>query len=227
VNGTPEKDGSPETTRPFMSLKLVAPLLALRILPAPEVLPAAREGERTLLRRARAGNPEAFRALFEHHSPAVWRFLKDCFRDEAAADEATQETFVRAHGRLGTLRDEDRLASWLLGIARLVFLEARRSRGVHVDVDGEDGEGLVEAVLPTPTPEDMLLDRETEAVLAEALGVLREERRSALLLRIDHGLPYEEIAQVMGWSLPKVKNEIHRARLQLREQLAAYVGGRS
>ncbi|HYH98469.1 sigma factor-like helix-turn-helix DNA-binding protein, partial [Hyalangium sp.] len=54
----------------------------------------------------------------------------------------------------------------------------------------------------------------------------REERRSALLLRIDHGLPYEEIAQVMGWSLPKVKNEIHRARLQLRERLAAHVGGR-
>ncbi|HLL02331.1 MAG TPA: RNA polymerase sigma factor [Myxococcaceae bacterium] len=210
-----------------MSLKLVAPLLALRILAAPEALPEAREGERTLLRRARAGDPAAFRSLFEHHGPAVWRFLKDCFRNGAAADEATQETFVRAHGKLGTLRDEDRLAAWLLGIARRVFLESRRSRGVHLDVDGEDSQGLVEAVLPTPTPEDMLLDRETEAMLAQALGELREERRSALLLRIDHGLPYEEIAQVMGWSLPKVKNEIHRARLQLREQLAAYVGGRS
>lgn len=188
--------------------------------------PEAREGERTLLRRARTGDPAAFRLLFERHSPAVWRFLKDSFRDESAADEATQETFVRAHGRLTTLRDEDRLASWLLGIARLVFLEARRSRGIHLDVDGEDNEGLVEAVLPTPTPEDLLLDRETEALLAEALGHLREDRRSALMLRIDHGLPYEEIAQVMGWSLPKVKNEIHRARLQLRERLAAHVGGR-
>ncbi len=205
----------------------MAPLLALRILPISEAVPEAREGERTLLRRARAGDPVAFRTLFEHHGPAVWRFLKDCFRDAAAADEATQETFVRAHGRLGTLRDEDRLASWLLGIARRVFLESRRSRGTHLDVEGEESEGLVEAVLPTPTPEDMLLDRETEAVLAEALGELREERRSALLLRIDHGLPYEEIAQVMGWSLPKVKNEIHRARLQLREQLSGYVGGRS
>ncbi len=188
--------------------------------------PEAREGERTLLRRARTGDPAAFRLLFERHSPAVWRFLKDSFRDEAAADEATQETFVRAHGRLTTLRDEDRLASWLLGIARLIFLETRRARGVHLDVDGQENEGLVEAVLPTPTPEDLLLDRETEALLAEALGHLREERRSALMLRIDHGLPYEEIAQVMGWSLPKVKNEIHRARLQLRERLAAHVGGR-
>jgi RNA polymerase sigma-70 factor (ECF subfamily) len=197
------------------------------MLAARDEAPDAREGERTLLRRARAGDPAAFRSLFERHSPSVWRFLKDSFRDEAAADEATQETFVRAHGRLGTLRDEDRLASWLLGIARLVFLESRRGRGVHLDVDGEESEGLVEAVLPTPTPEDLLLDRETEALLAEALGQVREERRAALLLRIDHGLPYEEIAQVMGWSLPKVKNEIHRARLQLRERLAAHIGGRS
>ena len=60
--------------------------------------------------------------------------------------------------------------------------------------------------------------------MAEALGELREERRAALLLRIDHGLAYEDIAQVMGWSLPKVKNEIHRARLKLRERLAGHVG---
>lgn len=203
----------------------VAHLFALRMVPADDA-GAPPDAERLLLRRARTGDPAAFRALFERHGPAVWRFLRDLFRDDAAADEATQETFVRAHGKLAALRDDERLASWLLGIARHVFLEARRVRGgVHLDVDGEDGEGLLEAVLPTPSPEDLLLDRETEALLAEALGTLREERRAALLLRIDHGLPYEDIARVMGWSLPKVKNEIHRARLQLRERLAAHVGG--
>lgn len=189
--------------------------------------PSDMDRERALLRRARAGDPAAFRTLFERHAPGVWRFLRDLLRDEAAADEATQETFVRAHGKLAALRDETRVGAWLLGIARHVYLEARRCRGgVHVDVDDEAHEGQVEAVLPTPTPEDLLLDRELEGLLAEALGTLREERRAALLLRLDHGLPYEEIATVMGWSLPKVKNEIHRARLQLREQLAAHVGGR-
>jgi RNA polymerase sigma-70 factor (ECF subfamily) len=182
--------------------------------------------ERALLRRARAGDPAAFRTLFERHAPGVWRFLRDLLRDECAADEATQETFVRAHGRLGALRDEDRLGAWLLGIARHVYLESRRHRGVHVamDLDDEAHAGQVEAVLPTPTPEDLLLDRELEGLLTDALGLLREERRAALLLRIDHGLPYEEIASVMGWSLQKVKNEIHRARLQLREQLSGHVG---
>ncbi|HEX5752221.1 MAG TPA: sigma-70 family RNA polymerase sigma factor [Archangium sp.] len=190
---------------------------------------SADDAERRLLTRARRGDPVAFRTLFEQHSPAVWRFLRDLFRDDAAADEATQETFVRAHGKLGALRDDARLASWLLGIARHIYLESRRTRGTHLDIGSEENEPLLEAALPSPTPEDLLLDREMEGLLAEALGELREERRSALLLRIDHGLAYEDIAQVMGWSLPKVKNEIHRARLQLRERLAGHMGngGRS
>ncbi|HYO73683.1 MAG TPA: RNA polymerase sigma factor [Archangium sp.] len=198
-------------------------LFAVR-LPLVGAASSAGDAERRLLTRARRGDPVACRTLFEQHSPAVWRFLRDLFRDDAAADEATQETFVRAHGKLGALRDDARLASWLLGSARHIYLESRRMRGTHLDIASEENEPLLEAAQPSPTPEDLLLDREMEGLLAEALGELREERRSALLLRIDHGLAYEDIAQVMGWSLPKVKNEIHRARLQLRERLAGHVG---
>lgn len=206
-----------------MSPRRVAHLFAVRMTLVGDASPE-QDAERRLLARARKGDPAAFRSLFEQHSPAVWRFLRDLSRDEAAADEATQETFVRAHGRLGALRDDARLASWLLGIARHVWLESRRTRGTHLDIASEENEPLLESLLPSPTPEDLLLDRELEGLLAEALGELREERRAALLLRIDHGLAYEDIAQVMGWSLPKVKNEIHRARLQLRERLAGHVG---
>ena len=186
----------------------------------------AEDAEHALVRRALAGESRAFQILFERHAPRVWRFLRDLLRDEAAADEATQETFVRAHAKLASLREGQRVVSWLLGIARHVFLESWRERREQVDVEAEESEALVEAVLPTPSPEQLLLDRETEALLNEALGHVREDRRAALLLRIDHGLPYEDIAQVMGWSLAKVKNELHRARLQLRERLAPHVGGR-
>ena len=208
-----------------MPLWGVAQLFAIRWPLVGGVLPAG-DAERRLIARARKGDPSAFRSLFDQHSPAVWRFLKDLLRDEAAADEATQETFVRAHARLGSMREETRLISWLLGIARHVYLEARRREGAvaYLDVADDTHEPLLEAVQPSPTPESRLLDRELEGLLAEALGGLREERRAALLLRIDHGLAYEDIAQVMNWSLPKVKNEIHRARLQLRERLAGHVG---
>ena len=66
---------------------------------------------------------------------------------------------------------------------------------------------------------------EADRVLATALQSLSEDRRAALLLRIDHDLGYGDIATAMGWPLQKVKNEIHRARLQLREQLLPYLEG--
>jgi RNA polymerase sigma-70 factor (ECF subfamily) len=178
--------------------------------------------ERDVVERARAGESEAFRVIFERHAPAVRRFLGDLLRDAPAADEATQETFVRAHARLRSLEEGDRLSSWLLGIARRVFLEQLRKRKRDPDPFPDEEPREVDTA---PTPEAALLSGEADRVLEGALVTLSEERRAALLLRIDHGLGYGEIAQAMGWTLQKVKNEIHRARLHLRSELATYLEG--
>jgi RNA polymerase sigma-70 factor (ECF subfamily) len=187
-----------------------------------EVLGARdRDSDEELLSRARAGDPEAFRVIFDREAPGVRRFLGDLLRDDAAADEGTQETFVRAHLRLGTLAEPGKLQGWLFGIARMVFLEQiRRKRR-----DGPLPEPAEERSQSDsgPTPEAVLLSAESDRMLDGALADLTEDRRSALLMRIDHGLGYGEIAAAMGWSLQKVKNEIHRARLQLRSRLAGYL----
>ena len=181
--------------------------------------------EEALVERARDGEGEAFKALFERHVSAVRRFLRDVMRDASAADEATQETFVRAHAMLQRLEQRARVKAWLLGIARNVAFEHRRARRDEVEL--EDSEAPIEAVIPSPDPERLLLDRELERQFDEALGALSAHRRAALVLRLDHGLAYEEIATLMGWTLPMVKNEIHRARLKLREAMLPHVGGRS
>ena len=175
-----------------------------------------------LLDRARdpgRGGAEAFRMIFERHAPAVRRFAGGVLRDGPAADEATQETFVRAHARLSSVRDGTRLRGWLLGIARIVMLDARALQQreiatlepVREDVPGGDD------------PELTLLSAEADAVLAAQLAALSPERRAAVILRVDQHLSYDEIAQAMGWTLQKVKNEIHRARLQIRAALLAYL----
>jgi RNA polymerase sigma-70 factor (ECF subfamily) len=181
--------------------------------------------------RAVAGDPAAFRALFEHHAPAVRRFLRDLGRDPAWADEATQETFVRAHGRLASLRDGERVRPWLLGIARRVFLEElrrRRSR-VAADLDALDAAviGTIAPGVLDASPQDDLLIAEQARVFRAAIGQLGAERRGVLLLRVDHDLTYDEIAQVMGLSTAQVRNELHRARLELRAILTPYVEDRS
>jgi RNA polymerase sigma-70 factor (ECF subfamily) len=143
--------------------------------------------------------------------------LRDLFREADAADEATQETFVRAHTRLCTLREDAKLLPWLLGIARHVFHETLRRRKPRPGPDA--------AEVAAGNPESMLIDRELDHAFAGAVRRLPEDRRTAFLLRIEHGLDYDEIRGVLGWSLAKVKNEIHRARLQLRERLAPHIGG--
>jgi len=160
--------------------------------------------------------------LFERHGPAVRRYLHGVLGDAVDADEATQETFVRAHSRLGAVHSASRLRAWLLGIAHRVFLEQCRHRRNALDTAAQ---GEAEPADIAPSPELELLGREAEAVLSAAIARLSAERRSALLLRLDQHLDYSAIAEEMGWPVAKVKNEIHRARLELRSYLSKYIGG--
>ncbi len=193
--------------------------------PKPELLPSSWED--TCVRRAREGDADAFRSLFDRFAPGVRRFLSDLLGTAPEADEATQETFVRAHARLTALERDARVAPWLFGIARNVAFERWRERKSEQRAwaEEEDWGATLAAVLPSPTPETVLLDRETEGALQAALTALSPQRRAALLLRLDHGLSYEEISQAMGWPLQKVKNEIHRARLKLRTVLSPHLVG--
>jgi RNA polymerase sigma-70 factor (ECF subfamily) len=197
-----------------MPLAAVMSLHAVRL---PDAGQPPVEAEGTIVARVKAGDPQAFRTLFERWAPRVRRFLRGLLQDGAAVDDATQECFVRAHRLIGGLRDDGGFVGWLFGIARLVAFEQRRAlrRGAGVQPP--------ESADPRPSPEALLLGREGDRLLAEALAVLDPERRAALLLRIDHDLDYPEIAAAMGWPLSKVKNEIHRGRQIMRGRLAAYL----
>lgn len=174
--------------------------------------------------QAQRGDRAAFRVLFERHVTAVRRFLADLLRDRTLAADATQETFARAHAQLDKVTDGAGFRAWLFGIARNVAFELHRSRQ-HEAWDEDDDSAVPDAVIPSPDPEEVLLDRELAGHFERALGSLSGPRRAALLLRLDHGLAYEEIATAMGWSLPTVKNEIHRARLKLRTLLLPHLRG--
>lgn len=159
--------------------------------------------------------------LYSRHARAIQRFLCDLLGDAALAADATQETFVRAYSRMGALDDPGRAGPWLFGIARNVSRELRKARrraGKALAPVGADGPCAA-------SPEGALLDREAVGVVSAALARLSDDRREVLLLRLDHGLAYEQIAQLMGWSLAKVKVEMFRAREQLREAMQRYEGG--
>lgn len=182
---------------------------------------ARRESAEGLLARALRRDEAALAALYAAHAPAITRFLADLLGDGATAADATQETFVRAFRRLDTLRAADRIAPWLFGIARNVSLEVRKARRRRGRVLVAEDDGAPADGAHDHTPESELLGREAARVVESALERLSNDRRAMLLLRLDHGLSYEEIAGMMGFSLAKVKVEIHRARQVLRAELEA------
>ena len=191
------------------------PALAL----VPAFARAEPSDEARLLASARAGDRAALQALYARFAPSILRFLRDLTGQHALAADATQETFVRAFRKLSSLRDEARLGPWLFGIARHVHLEQRKLTRREVDL-GEHAANRPERL----TPELVLLGNETAAVVQQALADLPLDRRTALVLRIDHHLAYDDIAELMGWSLAKVKVEIHRGREGLRAALARHDG---
>ena len=198
------------------------PQPALTLLPPLEREVAVAETDAALVSKARAGDEAAFEALYVRCLGPVRRFLRDLLRDEVAADEAAQETFVRALLRLSSLQERSRPLPWLLGIARNVSLEARREAGRPVSSVGLDVAGFAESDAAAAdedgasSPEQILLGREAGRELEHALGQLSEDRRTVLLLRAEHDLGCAEIAALLGWSISKVKVEVHRARLELR-----------
>jgi RNA polymerase sigma-70 factor (ECF subfamily) len=179
---------------------------------APEARPATTE---SVSDRARLS------ALYAENGARIYRFLRDLLGDAALAADATQETFVRAFRKLPELDPSSRVSPWLFGIARNVSLELRKARfraARHV----VPGAAVPEGAASVASPESDYLGREALRVVSSALSELPEERRAMLLLRLDHGLSYDEIAVTMSCSLAKVKVESFRAREVLRAAMAAY-----
>jgi RNA polymerase sigma-70 factor (ECF subfamily) len=178
-----------------------------------------------LITRARAGEEEAFRLIFERYGRPVLRFIYDLVGQRDLAEELLQETFVRAYQGLRNIRDDTKLSSWLFGIGRNVAREAIRSRCRENQnvVDAEISVSAAAAVAQSSPAED-LIQRELNAAMRAALHELDEDRRTVFVLKIFQQLSYQEIADVTGFSLAKVKTDLHRARLDVRRRMGPYVG---
>jgi RNA polymerase sigma-70 factor (ECF subfamily) len=146
-------------------------------------------------------------ALYRQHAPAVLRFACGLTGDRSLAEDIVSETFVRLLS--GAQHIETRTArAYLFAIARNLFLNGLRRRRREV---------LLEEDTPAPTddPAGALDDRARLALVVRALDRLPEHERAALLLRVDHDLPYEDIAAALGARVGTVKVWVHRARARL------------
>jgi RNA polymerase sigma-70 factor (ECF subfamily) len=180
--------------------------------------------ELELVERVRAGDRAAFERLVELFRDRVYGLAYRMLNSAEDAAEVTQETFLSAYRTMAEFRGDSSLSSWLHRIASNHALMRLRRRKVasHIEAPEEgptfnERGSLVDAVADwSRDAEGQTLDNELRQAIEGASAALAEEYRQVFLLRDVEGLSYEEIAQVVGDSVPAIKSRLHRARLSMR-----------
>ncbi len=176
-----------------------------------------------LIARARGGDDAAFGAIFELHSRFVYKFIYAMNGERGAAEELTQETFLAAYKSISGLRDEARLRTWLCAIAKNVVYKSFRSRRKEGLNSGEAVESLGAADDKNPAPDQAFLSRELNGLIGAALSELDEDKRLVFTLKELQHLSYREISEITGCAVPKLKTDLHRAKLEMRRALSPYL----
>lgn len=195
--------------------------------PLPRDATAEPPDDLELARRVAAGDPAAFEALMRRHNRALFRTARAILRDDAEAEDALQEAYLRAFRTLGTYRGDARLSTWL---ARVVANEAlmrlrkyeRREAIVplRAGVDVESVEGSAEPSMEKG-PENAARRAEMRKLLESRIDALPGAYRAVFMLRAVEEYSVEETASILGIPEATVRSRFFRARSLLREGLAS------
>jgi RNA polymerase sigma-70 factor (ECF subfamily) len=181
--------------------------------------------ERAWIEQALQGDRAAFGLLVRAYERPVYNLTYRMLGNAVEAEDAAQETFLRAYSKLASFQPERRFVNWLLSIASNHCIDRlrRRSRAPQLSLD-EPLPPLWLASDNDPPHEVVHRKQEREQVRA-ALNALPSDYRAAVVLRYWHGMSYEEIAATTGATESAIKSRLHRARRMMASELQAAGNG--
>ena len=183
------------------------------------------EDDLILVDRILAGDRRAFEPLVRRHERRVFRVTLAVLGNSEDAEEAMQDTFVKAFRHLSQFRKESRFTTWLTRIAVNDAIQKRNARKNFVPL--AEAETAAEQFTPKryepwkSNPEQLYGKQEIHRFVEQAIQSLPEIYREAFVLRDVEELSAEEAAEVLGINVPALKTRLLRARLMMRETLAA------
>jgi RNA polymerase sigma-70 factor (ECF subfamily) len=185
--------------------------------PSPLAAPTP-TGDTELVARVRAGDTAAMERLMRRHNRVLYRTARAILRDDAEAEEAVQDAYLKAFGALARFRGESRLSTWLVRIAanEALMRRRRRARGAEViplqatedPMDGGEG------------PERAAGRGELRRLLEARIDRLPDDYRAVFVLRVLEELSVEDTAAALDIPEATVRTRHFRARSLLRESLA-------
>jgi RNA polymerase sigma-70 factor (ECF subfamily) len=176
--------------------------------------------EARLVAGAQAGDRDAFEQLVRTHADRLYAVILRFTADPDAAEEATQEAFVRAWRSIDRFRGDSRFFTWLY---RIGINEAKRRAAREPEqLSSLDDEPVPDAPDWSDAPQTRLEQGDLRAALERAIRALPFPYRAPLVLRDVEGLSTEQAAEVLELSQPAFKSRLHRARLAVRRALDEY-----
>jgi RNA polymerase sigma-70 factor (ECF subfamily) len=172
------------------------------------------EVEHSWIRAAQAGDTQAYAAIVDRYWPRVQRWLSGLTHDTQAAEDLTQEVFLKAWNGLPRFTAGSNFRAWLFCIARRCLIDSHRCGR------SPDASHLPEGIPGQATsPISTLIARETLVLVQQAVGRLPEQIREAFLLRTQEELSYAEIGQILEVNEETVRWRVFKARQTLLEEL--------
>ena len=181
-----------------------------------------------VVRLAQQGREPAFRELVRRYERPVFSLVFRMVRDRELAEDLSQDAFIKVLNHIDRYSPEFKFSSWLFKIANNVAIDhLRRRRIATISMDGSPNASTAAEVeastLDLGDQQESALDeleaKELGSSIEVAIGALRPEYRSCIMLRHVEGRSYEEIAATLDLPLGTVKTYIHRARHELRKAL--------
>jgi len=174
------------------------------------------EREQLPVQQARTGSPDAWEIIFQRYQLPLYVYVFQLLHREQASLDVVQEAFISATRHLKSLREDDKLGSWLFGIAhqKVLLLWRRESREARLfaatevaPLDFEEG------------PDELLIREEQELAFMKLLDQLPVPQRSVLLLHFVEDFSLLEIAAITETALGTVKSRLHYGKRALRQLL--------
>ena len=181
--------------------------------------------ERSLIKSAQEGDSTAFELIYRLHSRRVYSLCLRMIRNQADAEELTQEAFLQVFRKIRTFRSESQFSTWMHRLTvNIVLMRLRRKRldyGLSENSSEQDDRhapinldhlGFVDAEV-RGTIDRVMLER--------AFRRLAPGYRTMLMLHDVQGYDHDEIARLLGCSIGNTKSQLHKARLRLRGLISA------
>ncbi|MDX1521344.1 MAG: sigma-70 family RNA polymerase sigma factor [Anaerolineae bacterium] len=175
--------------------------------------------ERAWAALAQAGDQTAFLNIVDAYQRPIYNLCYRMLDNAAEAEDATQETFLRAYTKINSYQTSRKFSSWLFSIASHYCIDRLRRRR-HQTVSWDELPPWRVTPDNAPQPEQVAETREAEHQLRTVIEDLAPDYRAAIILRYWHEMSYDEIAETLDTSVSAIKSRLFRAKQMMGQKLA-------